>query len=465
MLDFLEYAVKKAEEKGAHQAEAYLHSSNHMKVIAERSHVKNAEKTHDTGIGIRVAVKKQDKLSVGFAFLTSLSKKDTIHAIDHALKTASSKKPNPDFQFCKTQKSMQMPKRVCDAELLTIRVEDIIELVENSIEAASNDKRVETVNGQVDISKTKVAIANSFGIRGQYDVTSFTVGTSVTAKDGNSFGVGWEHFVDCFYNEDKTYDSFKGSANLAIAQLHPKAAEVGRKDLIILPEALSALFSYTLIPWIRADSVQKQSSPFFRKMNCQVAAKELNIVDDGQVPQAMGSKPFDDEGCPKHATPIIEDGKLKGLLYNECSAKKDGTESTGNASRIMPFNWKPKYALEPQIGPTNLRIFSSDKSRETTLENMIDEVKNGIMIKGVIAAHTADNITGRFSVVGDCAFEIRNGELTHPLRQVFVAENTRDLINSVKLFAKNSKQVAIEMGEESALISPALLVKNVAVIG
>jgi PmbA protein len=465
MLDFLEYAVRKAEEKGAYQAEAYLHGSKHVKITVEKSQLKNVEKTHDMGIGIRAAIKKQDKLSAGFAFLTNLTKKATICAIDYALKTASSKKPNPDFQFCALQKNMQTPKRICDAKLLTIEVENIIELVKNSVNAAFVDKRIMTINGQIDFNKTKVAVVNSLGICGQYDVTSFTVNTSITAKEGNSFGVGWEHFADCFYNENRTYDSFRDSANLAIAQLHPKTAEAGKRELITHPEALSALLSYTLIPWIRADNAQKQSSPFFKKKNQLVASEKLDIIDDGQVPQAIGSKPFDDEGCAKHATPIVEKGKMKGLLYNECSAKKDDTGSTGNASRTMPFNWKPKYALEPQIGPTNLKIFSSDKSRETSLEDMIGEVKDGVMIKGVTAAHTADSATGRFSVIGDCVFEIKNGEVTRPLKQTFVAGNIRDLINSVELFARNTKQVSIEMGEESALISPALLVRNISILG
>jgi PmbA protein len=87
------------------------------------------------------------------------------------------------------------------------------------------------------------------------------------------------------------------------------------------------------------------------------------------------------------------------------------------------------------------------------------------MIKGAIGAHTVNNVTGEFSIVADGAFKIDNGMITYPLRQTVVAGNVLDLTKSIELFATESKQVLSEIGQGTTVISPTLLVKNIAVLG
>jgi PmbA protein len=465
VLDLLEHIINDAERRGANQVEAYFHSLELKRVYVKGGQIGSAEKKCDRGIGIRLAVKKQGGLSIGFAYLTDMKKVATIQPIEHALKVASSRKPEPDFEFFQERGHSSLPKRIYDARIPAIEFEDIVNVAKSSIEAASVYKRIKGINGQIDLSKMKVAILNSLGISGLYETTSFAVNTCIVAKDVNSTGVGWDDHIDCFYCGNKIFEAFSQAAVMALEQCHPKTIKTRRTDLVIQPEALASLFSYTLAQWLRADIAQKQASPFSRKINEQIASEGLKVVDDGQLPQAVGSKPFDDEGSPKHSTTLIEGGQLKELLHNACSAIKDGKENTGNAARVMLHSWKPKYALEPLIAPTNLRILPFDKSAQTSLENLVSEVDNGIIVKGIIGAHTVDNVTGEFSVVADGASKIDNGIITYPLRQTIVAGNVLNLIKSIDLLSTESKQVLSEIGEGTTIISPAMLVRNIAVSG
>ena len=59
--------------------------------------------------------------------------------------------------------------------------------------------------------------------------------------------------------------------------------------------------------------------------------------------------PFDGEGSPTRRTPLIEEGRLAGYLYDARTARKDGRETTANAGR-------GSYRSPPSVGTTNLLV-------------------------------------------------------------------------------------------------------------
>jgi PmbA protein len=123
------------------------------------------------------------------------------------------------------------------------------------------------------------------------------------------------------------------------------------------------------------------------------------------------------------------------------------------------FTDKPKYAVEPIIGPTNFKLCAGKKSAQAKFDDIVNEVKNGVIAKEVIGAHTANAASGEFSVVLDTAFKIEKGEIVYPVKQTMLGGNILDVLKSVALFADDMKQV----GE--ALIAPTVLVKGVRVSG
>ncbi|NIT04584.1 hypothetical protein GTO10_06870, partial [Candidatus Saccharibacteria bacterium] len=52
---------------------------------------------------------------------------------------------------------------------------------------------------------------------------------------------------------------------------------------------------------------------------------------------------FDGEGVPSQKTTVLEKGVLKHYLYDNYTAKMDGSESTGNAIRggLAPYSSTP----------------------------------------------------------------------------------------------------------------------------
>lgn len=460
MQKLLEYAVKKAEKQGASQAEAFFFGGDSLRVGIEKKQVKISEKKHDAGMSVRVASKSKSGFSIGFAYLTDLTEKAADAAVKQALKVASCKKPDFDFKSFQERKPAKSAQKIYDKTIVRMEPEKIVDLAADLIKSIEGDKRIATIGGTLGVGSAKVAITNSLGVSGEYEKTGYGTYGYVVAQEKGSVGVGGDGYTSSFFNEKKAYEAFKNAQETALKQLHPKTVKTQTMDVLLQPEALGFLLAFTLIPEVRADNIQKKQSPFVGKLNQMIASENLTALDDGLIPQAMGSKPFDDEGCPTQTTTIIGKGQLKNFLYNSYTAGKDKVKSTGNAARTFGgFTDKPKYAVEPIIGPNNFKLQPAKKSVESKFADVISEVKNGIIAKEVIGAHTANAASGEFSVVLDSAFKIEKGEIVYPVKQAMLGGNIVEALKGIALFADDVKQVG------DSLIAPTILIKDVKISG
>src|SRR5439155_1403926 len=102
-------------------------------------------------------------------------------------------------------------------------------------------------------------------------------------------------------------------------------------------------------PLFSADNVLKGRSLFADKIGQRVANEKVTIVDDARRPRGLRSAPFDGEGVATATRTLIENGVLRGYLTSLKTARKLGTESTGNARR-------GGYGSPARIGPSNLFV-------------------------------------------------------------------------------------------------------------
>ena len=103
-----------------------------------------------------------------------------------------------------------------------------------------------------------------------------------------------------------------------------------------------------LIGAISGPSIARGTSFLKDKLNAQLFAKGVNIIDDPHKVRGLGSSPFDDEGVANRRWALIEDGVLTTWLMNTSSARQLGLETTGHASRGL--------AGAPGVSTTNLTV-------------------------------------------------------------------------------------------------------------
>jgi PmbA protein len=137
------------------------------------------------------------------------------------------------------------------------------------------------------------------------------------------------------------------------------------------------------------------------------------------------SSPFDGEGVRTQETILIEEGILQGFLHNSYTAAKEGVSSTGNGIR-------GSFKGTPEVGTTNFYI----KPGSITQEELIKDISKGLYVTEVMGIHTANPISGDFSV-GAAGLLIENGVLTTPVRGIAIAGNIIELLESVDLAAND----------------------------
>src|SRR5690606_24275651 len=99
---------------------------------------------------------------------------------------------------------------------------------------------------------------------------------------------------------------------------------------------------------------------------------------------------------------------------------KDGTRSTGNASRAG-------YASPPTVAPTNLFLAPGDSHQAALLARAGD----GFYCQQVLGVHSGANpISGDFSV-GAAGVMIRDGAFAEPVREATIAGTIPEILSGL----------------------------------
>ncbi len=88
------------------------------------------------------------------------------------------------------------------------------------------------------------------------------------------------------------------------------------------------------------------------------------------------------------------------------------------------------------IGPSTLLLNPGAK----TQEELASEIGEGILITGfLMGMHTANVISGDFSVVSPSSFMIENGEVTTPVESITIAGNLYKAFNQIIGIGNNNE--------------------------
>ena len=444
MLSLAEKAVKAAQQKGAEDAEAYVYEGQATNIGIERGQITKNSRIIDRGLGIRVAVKR----AIGFAYTNTVEKQTAINdIIDKALKAAGASNPDWDWRGLPEKKAYATTENTFDQGILELGSEDLVNVASIMLDSASADKCVFPIEGGCGAAYVANALANSNGLAGFDRGTIIECSLATVAKKKNSVTpVCFEFNANRNYKVDPEWVG-KEAARLAVSSLDTKQIETKNMKLILTQFALQELLYFTLVNAVKADNVQRNQSPFKGKIGAEVASENVTFYDDGLVRGGLRTSAFDGEGVPHQKTLVVEKGVLRSFLYDHYAAKKDGVESTGNASRAG-------YLSTPGIEPSNFRL----NPGTTSADELMSEVDEGLLVYYLQGAHSSNPVSGEFSVVATPAWKIKKGEIAHCSRGVMLAGNIFEVLKNVSVVANNERQVG-------QLISPWIRVENVRVIG
>ena len=208
-------------------------------------------------------------------------------------------------------------------------------------------------------------------------------------------------------------------------------------------EAFTGIFS--------AEAVQKNLSLLKGKLNEKIASDKFTLIDDPYMEDGLASKSFDGEGVACKYKRVIDKGVLKTYFHNLKTAKKDGVETTGNAS-------KGSYKSSIGISPSNFYV----EKGERELNEMVADLDKGILITELQGLHSGLNsISGDFSLAA-LGYLIESGKISRPLEQITVSGNYFEMLKNIE---ETGSDLKFGLPGGAYIGSPSLKIKKLSIAG
>lgn len=421
-------------EKLSDEWEIYLANSEIIEVESKNDILNFAKEEIESGVGIRIL--KDNKM--GFAYTSDLDK--IPQTAQKALDNAKLNKEDKNYEFSR-ESAVKEVKGTYDDKYDDLSLDECCEFLENII-ARTKENECEITSTGFSASKAEELILNSNGVSIYDKGTGFSGGLSVNIEKDGQFATAYDYtssrFLDLEY-EQLTDDVCK----LAHDSLNPKAIETKDCDVVLDYYAASGLLS-TFIQGFNGENVIRGRSILHDKIGEEITDTGLSIIDNPLLEGGMGSSKADGEGTASKKTTLVDDGVLKSFLYDIYNANKADCESTSNGYRAS-------YLSTPDVSASNL---------EFKFENSvgIEDIDSGIITTSVLGAHTANPISGDFSVEANNAFVIENGEISHAVKKAMISGNIYELM-------KGCDGLKSEIKQKGSFIIPKILVHDLKVIG
>ncbi len=193
----------------------------------------------------------------------------------------------------------------------------------------------------------------------------------------------------------------------------------GRTRVLFLPEAMYALV-WRLRVGTDGKNLYEKTSPLCDRLGQQVLSEKLTMVDTPLDDRLPGARGFDDEGTPTRNRPLFEQGVLRSFYYDLFYAAKCGVAPTGHGYRP---------GITGKAVPTlqHARILPGD----TPLEQMVKAMGRGVIVAGVMGAHSGNILNGDFSIGLSPGMWVEDGRVVGLVKNAMVAGNVYETMRNV----------------------------------
>ncbi|HYA34040.1 MAG TPA: TldD/PmbA family protein [Candidatus Binataceae bacterium] len=442
-LALAQWALDEAKKKGASAAEVLFISAESMQTGVRFGEVEKLKSSRERRVGLR-AFCGQSSATSSTAEIDRDSLADFIaHTVELARLTAPdpwSGLPDPALQ------ATSYPDLHLNAPDGIIDTSTALDLARRAEKAALGfDPRIKNSEGaEFDSGVYRVVFANSQGFAGEYSGTSYSLSAVPVAQDDSGMQIGYWYTSNRMFDKLDDPDSIgTTAAKRALRRLGARKIKTTRAPIVFDPQMAAGLVS-SLAGAASGTSLYKGASYLIGQLGKSVASENVTIIDDGTIPGGLGSKPFDGEGLPTHRNRIVEKGELKTYLLDAYSARKLKLKPTGNASRSV--------GAPPGVGATNLYL----EPGRYTPEQIIKSVKKGLYVTELIG-FGVNMVTGDYSR-GAGGLWIEDGELTHPVQEITIAGNLKEMFASIEM-------VGNDLVWRASVVSPTIKISEMTIAG
>lgn len=416
----LQRILNVALSRGAEFAEIFMEYKKFNSILMEEDIIKETSESIILGAGIRAIRGDQ----TGYGYTNDLS----IERLERAAGTAGSiAKETPS-----AHSSFLYPSRVPHNLYPVIRpaqdesMGSKISLVKKTYQSALKfDRKIKKVKVSFADQTRQITIANSEGrivsdVQPLIKMTCLCIAEKADKREAGFSGGGGRVGLEYFEKDLMPGKIGEEAAREAIGLLEAIRPPAGEMPVVLSPGHSGVLIHEAVGHLLEADFNRKKTSIFWNKMGKKVGSEQIFIYDDPTIPFFRGSYNIDDEGSIPKKTPLIEGGKLVGLLQDKLSAKLMNQPSTGHGRR-------QDYTCIPIPRMSNTFIAGGEYDPEEILKS----VKRGFYADKFQGGQVEDS--GKFTFSVSAGFLIENGKLTAPVKQATLIGTNIDILNKIDM--------------------------------
>jgi PmbA protein len=398
---------------GASDAGVEVSEGTGLSVSVRKGEVENVERNRDKSVGVTVYIGQRR----GNASTSDFSRDALERTVQAAYDIARFTAEDPAAGLPDDADLAQGDDRARDLDLFHPWAVDAAEAarIAQQCEAAAltTDRRITNSEGAaVSAQQSHFWAGNSRGFRGGYASSRHSLSVAPIAGRGDGM------------QRDAWYSSMRDPAELAKPEAVGRyaaeraLARLGSRKVptcevpVLFESPLAAGLLGAYVQATSGGSLYRRASFLLDSLNTAALADHLDLREDPHVPKGKGSAPFDDEGVATRPRNVVEGGVVQGYFLSSYSARKLGLRTTGNAG-----------------GSQNLTLTSRRTEPGDDLDAMLRKLHRGLFVIELMG-QGVNYVTGDYSR-GAAGFWVDNGRIVHPVEEVTVAGNLRDMLRSI----------------------------------
>jgi PmbA protein len=423
-----DYAIDALKKAGATQAQVSASEGYTEELNAEAGEFSLYRTLFNSSLSFK-AIKDGKK---GVAVINVLEKS----AIDEAVAGCLASAEAGVFDDCEgiaeltENKSFSDGALSCDKDALYDRTKEFLAEVKEKYPKINLEQFISKYN------RSDAYFINTNGVKQETATGDYSFSVSIVGQDG-------EKSTSFNYIGGKTDDISKKFIDLAnvrstiedtLNSFDPIAVEGKHVGQIILSPGVFMEMTYMAsFMFIGEGSLIEGTALWKDKLNETVTHPSLTISMNPSDGRIICGQRVTGDGYVAEDMDIIKDGVLKTFILSLYGSKKVKQERSKNQS----------FALIVKPG-------------DKTLEDMIKNIDNGILVNGWSGGSPAPN--GDFSGVAKNSFLIKNGKIDKPLNETMISGNIEDMF-------KNVAGISKETIEDGHCVMPWIAVDGVTISG
>ncbi|MBW2272656.1 MAG: TldD/PmbA family protein [Deltaproteobacteria bacterium] len=420
--DLVAHALDCARRAGADAADALLIRGRSMESRVRGEVIDFVKQAQEQVLGIRALRSREGGMSSAVTSTCDLAPEAIEAMAADAVTLAKATAADPAAGLPDGGFATQLPElRLVDPDDRTVSIEARIDDARRCESAARGaDARIVNSEGsQASSSFSTVAYGNSAGFLGQYESAYHSLFSEPIASDASGMQRDYWMTVGRHLSSLEAPEAVgRQAAERSLRRLAARRVPTCEAPVLFEPRPAASLLGQ-LLSLVSGYAVYREASFLADRLGEVIASPGFTLVDDGQRPGGLGSKPFDGEGLPTRRNVIVDDGRLATWLLDSYSGRKLGFASTGSASRGP--------GSTPGVGATNLWLEPGDVS----LAEMIAATDRGLLVTELIGMGF-NPVTGDYSR-GAAGLWIEKGKIQYPVEEITIAGNFGDMLKAVDM--------------------------------